>query len=248
MFYTNGRMCNKKLEMAILFLLTAGVLFAQTETVDAAPWGFVPEELLRPRREEILRHPVDIVIGPLGPGRASRESYEFARRVASAFLAGNMDAPVLATVNRVFLEDYMAVLDVVNPRSFRIGSGQESPDGSVSFLIRFIGRDHGITGELFVRREERRPTPPPQAVVAPVEPVYESGDEDETDIVAHFDGELAEAEEEEPTPVPPAPPVYVPVELVWVFDDMVLESPRSREEENQAGRPQFGVSIYHRLF
>ena len=247
MFYTNGRMFKKRLGMAILFLLAAGVPFAQTEAVDAAPWGFVPEELLRPRREEVLRHPVDIVIGPLGPGRASRESYEFARRVASAFLAGDTDAPILSTVNRVFLDGYMAVLDVVNPRSFRIGSGQESPDGSVSFLIRFIGRDHGITGEIFVRQEERRPPPP--VVEVPVELAYEGEDEYEADLVAYFDGDLAEVEEDEqPSLIPPAPPVYVPVELVWVFDDLVLESPRSREEENQVGRPQFGVSIYHRLF
>jgi len=242
MFYTNGRMCNNKLKAAILFLLTAGVLFAQAESGNTAPLGFVPEELLRPRREEALRHPVDIVIGPLGPGRASRESYEFARRVASAFLAGDVDAPILSTVNRLFLDGYMAVLDLVNPRSFRIGSGQESPDGSVSFLIRFIGRDHGITGELFVRQEERRPPPPPQAAVVPADPA-----EDGAGLMAYLDGELAE-EEEAPPPIPPAPAVYVPAELVWVFDDLVLESPRSREEENQESRQQFGFSIYHRLF
>ncbi|MCL2193806.1 MAG: hypothetical protein FWB78_10475, partial [Treponema sp.] len=154
-------MLKRKIMMAILLPIAASVLFAQAETEGATQHGLIPQELLRPRRQESPRYPVDIVIGPLGQGRASRETYLFARSVADALLAGNPDASVLSAMNRVFLEDYMATLDIVNPRSFRLGSGQENPDGSVSFLVRFIGRDHGVTGELFVRREERRLAPPP---------------------------------------------------------------------------------------
>jgi len=224
-------MHKRKIGIAILFLLAAGTFFAQTESEEAEPGGFIPEELLRPRREEVLRYPVDIVIGPLGPGRASRETYEFARRVAAALLAGDINAPILSSVNRVFLEGYMATMEVVNPRSFRIGSGQETIDGSVSFLVRFIGREHGMTGELFVRQEERRAAPPPQPAAAEL-PGY-PGEGDETGMIAY---------EEE------TPPAAIPVELVWVFDDLVLESPRSREEENQESRQRFQFSTYHRLF
>ncbi|MCL2193705.1 MAG: hypothetical protein FWB78_09955, partial [Treponema sp.] len=61
------------------------------------------------------------------------------------------------------------------------------------------------------------------------------------------DVELADADEyAEEVVAPPAPPP--PVELVWIFDDLVLESPRSREEENQASQQRFGFSVYHRLF
>jgi len=216
--------------MAIPLLIVAGVLFAQAEPNGATQHGIIPEELLRPRRQEAPRYPVDIVIGPLGRGRASVEAYTFARSVAGALLAGNNNAPALSAMNRVFLEDYMAALDIVNPRSFRLGSGQENLDGSVSFLVRFIGREHGITGELFVRLEERRP-PPPVVEVASIDTTeYE---DQETDY------QVAEAE-------PPPPPV--PAELVWIFEDLVLESPRSREEENQESRQHFGFSIYHRLF
>jgi len=226
MFYTGSKMRKRKIGTATLFLLLAGFLFAQTGSGadDVLQRGSIPEELLRPRREEPLRYPVDMVIGPLGPGRASRETYEFARRVAAALLAGDTNAQILASVNRVFLEGYMAALNVVHPRSFRLGGGQNSPDGSTSFLVRFIGRDHGITGELFVRLEERQiaaPAPPP---ASPYESYYG---------------------EEEPPPAPPPAPVRV--ERVWVFDDLVLESPRSREEENRE-RQRFAPSIYHRLF
>ena len=230
-------MQKRKIGIAALFLLVAGTFFAETETEEASPGGFVPAELLRPRREEVLRYPVDIVIGPLGPGRASRETYEFARRVAAALLAGDIDAPILSSVNRVFLEGYMATMEVVNPRSFRIGSGQDTLDGSVSFLVRFIGRDHGLTGELFVRQEERRIAPPPQ-------PAAEDppGEGDEAVEIAY------EGEPDEQEALPSPPPAAVPVELVWVFEDLVLESPRSREEENQESRQRFQFSTYHRLF
>jgi len=238
-------MYKRKIVTAALFLLAAGFLFPQaTGLGDASPFGIVPADILRPRREELPRYPVDTVIGPLGPGRASRESYEFARTVAAALLAGNMDVPVLANVNRIFLEGYMATLNVVNPRSFRLGGGQESPDGSVSFLVRFVGRDHGVTGELFVRREERRaaPPPPPAEPAYTAENGYENGDEGETDAAW-----IAEAAVEEP-PAPPPPPVQMPGVMVWVFDELVLESPRTREEENEASQQRFGFSVYHRLF
>ena len=246
MFYTKSRMAKRKIGTAILTLIAAGVLFAQTESNGATHHGVIPEDLLRPRRQEAPRYPVDIVIGPLGRGRASVEAYTFARSVAGALLAGNNDAPALSAMNRVFLEDYMAALDIVNPRSFRIGSGQENPDGSVSFLIRFIGRDHGITGELFVRREERRPPPPPPvAEEQPPDVAYAGYDNgyDEPEAEADY---LAEAPAEEEPPPPPL--VLAPAELVWIFDDLVLESPRSREEENQESRQRFGFSVYHRLF
>jgi len=244
MFYTDGRMHKRKTRMAVLppalaglFLLMAGALFAQTGSDDAAFWGSIPEELLRPRRNEAPRYPVDTVIGPLGPGRASRETYEFARRVAAALLAGNMDAPILASVNRMFLEGYMAALNVVNPRAFRLGGGQESPDGSVSFLVRFVGREHGVTGELFVRFVERQ-VPVPQA--PPAAPPDDT--EGETDPAYPAEGLI---EEQAPQP---APPVQTRTERTWIFDDLVLESPRSREEENQENRQRFGFSTYHRLF
>jgi hypothetical protein len=209
-----------------LFLLGLTGIFSQEEQ------RFIPEELLRPRRDEAPRYPIDTVIGPLGQGKASTEAYQFARNVASALLAGNTDASVLSAADKGFLESSMDVLGTVNPRSFRLGSGREEPDGSVSFLVRFIGREQGLTGELYIRFEEQRSDPPP--------PV----NEEET--------ELAE-EQEDDAPTWEISPEYAPVVIapprrIWVFEDLIMEEPRNREEENRENRHRFDFSPYERFF
>jgi hypothetical protein len=191
--------------------------------------GSIPEELLRPRREEAPRYPVDTVIGPLGQGRASQEAYTIARNTAAALLAGNINAPVLASVNKVFLEGCMDMLNAVNPQFFRLGGGREEPDGSFSFLVRFVGREQGITGELFVRFEERRREPQPAAV--------------EAELTRGEEGDFVE----QVMPVQ-VQPQHVPAEKVWLFEDLILEEARSREAENGENRHRFDFSPYERFF
>jgi hypothetical protein len=215
----------KNAVFVLLVIILAGTAFPQTD--ELLQRGSIPQELLRPRREEAPRYPVDIVIGPIGQGKASTEAYGLARRVAAALLSGNIYAPVLSSVNKVFLEGCMSALNVVNPRFFRLGGGREEPDGSVSFLVRFAGREQGITGELFVRSENRVTNSPPPPIS---KPVTEGGDET--------------AEETEQ-----APPTYIPiVEKIWVFEDLTLESPRSREEEIIENRQRYDFSPYERFF
>jgi hypothetical protein len=67
-----------------------------------------------------------------------------------------MDHPGLAGINAALREDYLTVLEGIGPRSYRLGGGREEPDGAVSFMIRLIGRESGITGELFVRYVTRQ--------------------------------------------------------------------------------------------
>jgi hypothetical protein len=211
---------------ATLFLLGLTGVFSQEEQ------RFIPEELLRPRRDEAPRYPIDTVIGTLGQGNASADAYQFARNVASAFLAGNINASVLSAADKGFLASSMDVLGTVNPRSFRLGSGREEPDGSVSFLLRFIGREQGLTGELYIRFEEQRPDPPPQ--------------------VNEVETERAE-EQEDDTPTWEVSPEYAPVVIVpprriWVFEDLIMEEPRNREEENRENRHRFDFTPYERFF
>ncbi|MCL1931537.1 MAG: hypothetical protein FWF55_06945 [Treponema sp.] len=184
----------------------------------------IPEELLRPRRDEAPRYPIDMVIGTLGQGDAPREAYEIAHNAASAFLAGNMTAPVFSPVSKVFVESCMSMLNAINPQFYRIGGGREEPDGSFSFLVRFVGREQGITGELFVRFEEHRPPPP------------EPGEEE--DIPAE--------ETIQPEPPPPAP--IVSAQKTWLFEDLILEEARNREEENMDERHRFDLSPYERIY
>jgi hypothetical protein len=206
------------LAFAALFLLGMTGIFSQEEQ------RYIPEELLRPRRGEAPRYPIDTVIGPLGRGQASAEAYQFARNVASALLAGNLNASVLSAVNKGFLENCMNHLQTVNPRFYRLGGGREEPDGSVSFLVRFVGRERGLMGELFVRFEEQRSNPSPQANEAETGLTGEQGDDTG------------------------APLVNASARRVWVFEDLIMEEPRSREEENRESRHRYDFSPYERFF
>jgi hypothetical protein len=227
----------------LLLVFLADSAFSQTD--EFLQRGSIPEELLRPRREEAPRYPVDTVIGPIGQGEAPTEAYGLARRVASALLAGDINARVLSSVKKVFLEGYIDALNAVNPRYFRLGSGREEPDGSVSFLVRFAGREQGITGELYIRYEERVTNPPPPPKPPVSKPETETGEEtadEENSLLA----EAAEAEEE---PEQEAQPAYVPIiEKRWVFEDLILESPLTREEEILENRQRYDFSPYERFF
>jgi hypothetical protein len=118
--------------------------------------GSVPEELLRPRRGELPRYPEDTVIGELGRGGASSDAYSFANSVASGLLSGQMDNSGIDSISAGLRENYLAVLERINPQSYRIGGGREEADGAVSFLIRFIGKEQGIMGELFIKLHDQQ--------------------------------------------------------------------------------------------
>jgi len=118
--------------------------------------GSIPEELLRPARGESPRFPVDIVIGELGRGSASAAAYFYANSVSVGLMSGQMEHPALSSVNSVLRESYLSALAVIRPLSFRIGAGRIEPDGAVSFLVRFIGREQAITSELYIRYVTRQ--------------------------------------------------------------------------------------------
>jgi hypothetical protein len=118
--------------------------------------GSIPEELLRPRRGELTRYPEDTVIGELGRGGASSDAYSFANSVASGLLTGQMNHSGIDSISAGLRENYLAVLERISPQSYRIGGGREEADGAVSFLIRFIGKEQGIMGELFIRLQDQR--------------------------------------------------------------------------------------------
>ncbi|MDR0464785.1 MAG: hypothetical protein LBG94_06695 [Treponema sp.] len=113
--------------------------------------GSIPEELLRPARGESPRYPLDIVIGELGRGGASAAAYFYANSVGTGLLSGQTGHPSLSSVSPDLRESYLSALKVVSPVNFRIGGGREEADGAVSFLVRFMGREQGITGELYIR-------------------------------------------------------------------------------------------------
>jgi len=220
-----------------LFLLCTIYIFPQDEL---ARRGSIPEELLRPRRGEAPRYPIDTVIGTLGRGQAPQEAYTIAKNATAAFLAGNMNASVFSPVSKVFVESCMSTLNAINPQFFRLGSGREEPDGSVSFLVRFVGREQGITGELFIRLEERQPDSQSAAPQSP-EPQPAAN---ETESVS-TDGKDIPSEQ---TVQPATPPPPRPLQKIWLFEDLILEEARNREEENKDNRHHFDFSPYERIF
>jgi len=113
--------------------------------------GSIPLDLLRPGRGESPRYPVDMIIGELGRGSASVNAYSFANTIAAGLVTGQMENASLASINPALRESHLTAVSVIGPVSFRIGGGRMEPDGAVSFLVRFIGREQGITGELYIR-------------------------------------------------------------------------------------------------
>jgi len=135
--------------ICLLFLFTVSAVSAQDR-------GSIPEELLRPSWGESPRYPADTVIGELGRGRASDAAYLFANSVASALMSRQRANPFFASVSPALMDSYLNPLGRVVPQSFRLGGGREEADGAVSFLVRYIGRDFGVTGELYVRYVTRQ--------------------------------------------------------------------------------------------
>jgi len=113
-----------------------------------------PEALRRPERGETPRYPKDLVIGNLGGGEVSEGAYLYARNILTAITAGNRNAQVLANSGFSFTESMFDNIRSIRPRDSRLGGGRYEPDGCVSFLIRIIGPQESITGELFIRQAD----------------------------------------------------------------------------------------------
>jgi hypothetical protein len=124
------------------------------EPLEAANAGAViPEQIRRPVGGEDPRYPRDAVIGELGRGLASNAAYGFARGLLSALLGGATDAAAVSGISAGQKEEIAGILEAINAKKYRIGGGREEDDGSTSFLFRFIGRDQGAAGELYLRME-----------------------------------------------------------------------------------------------
>ena len=148
------------IRFAFLIFLSAfaGLAVSQEEAPQALislSRGSIPEALIRPVRGEAPRYPVDTVIGELGRGRASEAAFTFAGSVCEGLLSGDKTHASLVTINSKLRESYLATIEIIGPLNYRIGGGREEADGAFSFLVRFMGREQGITGELYVRYRTR---------------------------------------------------------------------------------------------
>jgi hypothetical protein len=134
-----------------VFLCFGTALFAQNTGTSG-----LPQELVRPRYGEDPRFPKDYVIGELGRGGATEETYQLARQIVAGLAAGN------GNVDQVVFPEYKRIaavnkLNALGVRSWRVGGGRSEGAGGYSFLVRFLGRERSITGELYLQWEEPRP-------------------------------------------------------------------------------------------
>ena len=114
----------------------------------------VPQTIRMPQRGEAPRHPHDVIIGALGRGDAVAGAYTFAQNFLNAVISADRESPIFSGVRPSLIQDIFSTLATVAPQRFRIGSGREEVDGSTSFIVRFIGRETWVTGELYVRFDE----------------------------------------------------------------------------------------------
>jgi len=136
-----------------LVLLCSGGFTQEEESV----WGqirTIPDVLRRPERGEAPRYPTDVVIGDLGQGESPDGAYLFAKELLSALVAGNKEAEILKGLGSVLTENIFEEMNDLGSRSYRLGGGRTEADGSVSFMIRFLGSEESITGELYLRQAE----------------------------------------------------------------------------------------------
>jgi hypothetical protein len=209
--------------------------------------GSIPEELLRPKRGEEARYPIDTVIGELGQGEASLASYTFAKSIAAGLVSVNKEHPGLAGISAALRDDYLSVLEEIYPRSYRIGGGREEADGAVSFMIRIIGKDSGVTGELFVRYVTRQITVENKA---PVEnkTAAEIKDEVNKEEVNKEEASIEENKEEKEEVIEKEIKTEIKTVGSWKFEDLILEEAKSREEEDRESLQRFDFSPYERFF
>ena len=204
----------QKILIFTIVILFCFLLVAQTANSNRAenPMGVsaLPPELLRPRYGESPHFPQDYVIGTLGRCDASEESYRYARLIVAGLAAGNGKAEGVVFPEQKRLS-VLKSISGLGTRSWRVGGGRVEPDGSVSYLIRFLGRENSVTGELYLRREEIKT----EQEIKPEQEIKQ-----ETEIKPETENEVKEEakkddERREETTVS------------WRVDDILLENPHS---------------------
>jgi hypothetical protein len=206
-------------------------IFPQENGAGEPGAGTIPGVLLRPERGEALRYPEDTVIGAMDRGSAPESAWLFAGDLLSALVAGNKSA--LTGVDTLTLDNLLGSLGEIEAQSWRLGSGREEADGSVSFLVRFIGRDQWVTGELYLRPREKSAARAgaTRAEAAGAGAEADAPEAGAPETAAESGGENAAAGD---------------MGGAWLFDDLSLEEKRDRGTEGDNRR--FDFSPYERFF
>ena len=219
------------------------------KTVTAADTKTIPDALRRPDRGEAPRYPQDVVIGELGQGQAPDGAYRFARDLLEALVQGDKTAPVVAASAPVLTENLLEQISSLQPQTYRIGGGKREEDGNVSFLVRFLGTQESITGELFIHQNV---APAGTADTAPTGAAPEGAASTSTDTAPTNAGAAASVAQSDSPPVESdsgsadIKPDSTQPDARWLLDDLVLEEKRALTEIKDDYRYDF--SPYERFF
>jgi hypothetical protein len=226
----------QKIFVISLFLFIGLAFFTRSTLRGQTSAAVLPREVLRPQYGEEPHFPKDYVIGELGRGDATEESYWLARQIVASLAVGD------GKVNRAVFPEQKRIAVVnkiraVGARSWRVGGGRAEGSGGYSFLIRFLGRERSITGELYLQWEEPKPVVIEEPVAAkpeetPIEPETAASENAalEFNIPAVPAGPPTEAVAK--TTVTPVATVLLTAveEPRWRVDDILLEPSRSLTE------------------
>jgi hypothetical protein len=226
------------LALPAVVLPASFVLFAQ----DGGSFT-LPAEIHRPQYGEAPRFPRDYWIGELGRGEAGEEVYRFARRFLEDLAGGNTEQ------TPEHIKASLEPLEGLEIRNVRIGGGRIEPDGSVSFMVRFLGREEAVIGEIFLRQREQ-----PKTVEASETPetseTLEASETPETSEILEVSEtlEASEAPEIFETPAIPEISASETSEIpTWYVDDLILDQRRPLGESRYG--PESGdLTPYERFF
>jgi hypothetical protein len=141
---------------AALMLTVAINGFSQDRPAAEAPPEAVsvPEAIRRPTGGEAPRPPRDVYIGELGRGGMPADCYRAATRALSALLEQKTEQTYYPGLAKGVQEATLDKLKEISARKYRIGGGREEPDGSYSYLFRYLGSPGNAAGEIYLRKSE----------------------------------------------------------------------------------------------
>jgi hypothetical protein len=105
-----------------------------------------------PTGSEAVRLPQDFVIGKIGDEGVGANAYHFAFDFLSSLARSEEVKRFYTDRGRQEAESIAPILAPLLPASVRVGSGSAEGEGGVSFLIRFVGKERSVTGELHLIR------------------------------------------------------------------------------------------------
>jgi len=112
----------------------------------------VQADISVPGASEEARYPHDFAIGSLEAGPVPDAAYRFALSAGKRLLSGNYEQ--LGPLPEEDARAVERILAELKPREFRLGGGRSGEDGSVSFLVRFLGDGESSAGEVYLNQDQ----------------------------------------------------------------------------------------------